>query len=651
MQAVTVATYRVNALQYSLFAFYYINMFNLITKFKSQIFRHKFITVVVVIIIAVGGYYGVSRFGGNTPQTSYLTATVEKGTLITSVAGSGQVSASNQLDIKPKVSGDFTNVSVVASQQVKKGDVIAQIDAATAYKAVRDAQANLQSAQLSFDKLTKPATKDAIEQAQNTVASAQTSLDKLKLSQPINYQNAQDTLQNAQTTLTKAYQDAFTSISNAFVNLPNIISNLNDILYSDQISTSETSVGKGQLNYSALYNSTYITDQPKILSYQTIAENDYKTARTAYNTATQDFSQASLFSDTNTIENLLAETLSAAKAISQAIKSESNYLNNWSDSRALRNMSIFTQVTTYKTNLSTYTSQGNSALSNLSSSQTNLQNDKDAITTAQDNLKTLVQNNPLDLAAAEANLKEKQSALASLLAGADPLDIKTQQLSMQQKRNALLDAEQQLADYTIKAPFDGIIAAVNVKVGDPASSGTALVTLITRQHVAAISLNEVDVTKIKVGQKVNLTFDAIDGLSITGEVAEINPIGTVSQGVVNYSVKIIFDTQDQRILSGMSVNTTIITNVKTDVLTVANSAVKTDNNGNNYVQILNSNGQPQNQTVTIGLVNDTLTEIVSGLNEGDKVITQTINSKSTTSATSNQRSTGGGFGGVRIPGL
>ncbi len=624
-------------------------MFNLITKFKNQIFRHKFITAVVIIIIAIGGYYGVKRFNGNTPQTSYLTATVEKGTLITSVAGSGQVSASNQVDIKPKVSGDITKILVSASQQVKQGDVIAQLDATDAYKAVRDARTNLETAQLSLDKLKQPATDDSVQQAKNTIASAQASLDKLKLSQPTDYQNAQNTLQDAQATLNKAYQDAFTAISNAFINLPNTIYNLNDILYSDQISSTETSIGKGQLNYSALYNSTYITDQPKILSYQTTAENDYKTARTAYDTSIKDFNNASLYSDTNTIENLLAETLDTTKAISQAIKSESNYLNAWSNSRTLRNMSIFTQVTTYKTNLTTYTSQVNSALSNLSSSQSSIKNDKDAITTAQNNLKALDQNQPLDLAASEASLKEKQSALANLLAGTDPLDLRSSELTVQQRQATLIDAQQQLVYYTITAPFDGIITTVNSKVGDPASSGTALATLITHQQIVKVSLNEVDVTKVKVGQKVNFTFDAIDGLNITGEVAEIDSLGTVSQGVVTYNVKIVFDTQDQRIKAGMSANATIITDVRTDVLTVPNSAVKTDVSGNNYVQILNSNGQPQNQPVTIGIANDSSIEIVSGLNEGDKIITQTINSSSTTGTT--QSSGGGGIGGIRIPGI
>lgn len=169
--------------------------------------------------------------------------------------------------------------------------------------------------------------------------------------------------------------------------------------------------------------------------------------------------------------------------------------------------------------------------------------------------------------------------------------------------------------------------------------------------MAEISLNEVDVAKVKVGQKVTLTFDAISDLTIAGDVSEIDTIGTVTQGVVYYNVEIVFNTQDSRVKPGMSVSSAIITDMKQDVLLVPNSAVKSDNSGQQYVQMLQNN-VPVNQTVETGFSNDTMTEITSGLKEGDKVVTQTITASTATTATtqttSQNRSTGGG---IRIPGL
>jgi len=609
--------------------------------------KHKIISLMLLIVIIGVSYYSYNKYKTGNIKPTYVTSPIEKGTLITSVSSSGQISASNQVDIKSKVSGDFTKIAITAGQEVKAGDLIAQVDTKDAYKTVRDAQTSLASAQLSMDKLIQAADADSILSSQNSVDSAQNSLDKLKLSQPIDYQNVLNNLQTAKNNLDKAYSDALTSISNSFLNLPNIITALNDILTSDAISASDNSLGKGQINTSVLINTTYETDQSKIKSYQMIAENDYAAARTAYDSSYSDFKNASVYSGSGTIESLLAKTLVTAKAMAQAIKSENNYLAAWSDARSLRNLSIYSQVTAYKTNLSTYSSQVNSSLSSLSSAETTIQSDKDSITSYNENIKTLEQNQPLDLIAAENSLKERQNALVKLKAGADPLDIRSQELSLQQKRNSLYDAQSALADYTIKAPFDGIVGAVEVKVGDSAS-GAVITTLMTNQQIAEVSLNEVDVAKIKIGDKSTLTFDALGGLNITGQVAEIDSIGTVTQGVVTYDIKIVFDTQDSNIKSGMSVNATIITDVKTDVLIVSNSAVKTDVSGASYVQTLDSAGQPQNITVQIGLVNDTETEITGGLKAGDKVITQTINSGSAKSATTQS---GGSSSSIRIPGI
>lgn len=619
------------------------------SKFFLAIKKHKIASAIAIIILIGGGYYWYSRTAGGGVQTRYVTAAVTRETLTTFVSGNGQVSASSQVDLKPKVSGNYIKVAVSASQTVKRGDIIAQIDATNAYKTVRDAQSSLASARLALAKLKQAADANSTEQARNSVTAAQTSLDKLKLSQPIDLQNARDDLETAQNNLTKAYSDAFTAISNSFLSSPNIISALNDILTSDQISSSEISLGKGQLNTDALYNSAYYTDQLKIKSYEIIAANDYAAARRVYDSSYSDFKNASVYSDTAAVENLLAVTLATAKAAAQAIKSENNYLAAWSDARTLRNSSIFTHVAAYKTNLSAYSGQTNNSITNLSSAQAAIQSGKEAITAADNQIKTLAQNQPLDLAAAQNAVKEKQSSLAALMAGADPLDIQTQQLNIQQKQNALYDAQSTLADYTIRAPFDGIVAVVNVKVGDAASSGAAAAIIITRQQLVEISLNEVDAAKIKVGQKVSLTFDAIDGLGITGKAAQIDSLGTVSQGVVNYNVKIVLDTQDARIKPGMSANAGIITNVKIDVLAAPNSAVKTDGSGASYIQMLDANGQPQNKTVQIGIANDTSTEIVSGLSEGDNVVTQTISASGATGAAAPQ--IGGGFGGLRIPGL
>lgn len=202
----------------------------------------------------------------------------------------------------------------------------------------------------------------------------------------------------------------------------------------------------------------------------------------------------------------------------------------------------------------------------------------------------------------------------------------------------------------VTSPIDGTINEINIKNGDDlsklSSGNTKLSPIIIgdlKTLKASVSVNEVDIPKVSLGQQVNLTLSALDDLSVSGKVEKVDSLGTVSQGVVTYTVVIGFDTLDARIKPNMSVSASIISDAKQNVLVVPNSALKNDARGS-YVEIL-VNGAPQRHAVEIGISNNSETEIVSGLNVGDAVITQTIDPNVMTSTT------GSAAGGIRIPGL
>lgn len=243
---------------------------------------------------------------------------------------------------------------------------------------------------------------------------------------------------------------------------------------------------------------------------------------------------------------------------------------------------------------------------------TALQNQTDALISAQDTIDS-----------AQENLDKAQRSLADSTAAPANADVASARASVLSAQASLQNADLNYQNNMLKTPFDGIVAVVNNQKGDQVTSSTVVMTVITNEQLATVSLNELDVAKVQVGQKVNLTFDAISDLNLTGEVVEVDSLGTVSQGVVSYTVKIGFDTQDSRVKPSMSVAANVITNVKTDVLAVPNSAVKTNASGK-YVQMLDSNGQPQNFPVEVGISNDTMTEITSGLSDGETIVTQTI---------------------------
>ena len=552
-----------------------------------------------VIAIALLGYWAYGSFTSTADETRYVTTVAAKGTLVVSITGSGQVSASNQVDLKPKASGEVVFIGVQNSQEVRAGALIAQLDARDAQKTVRDAEANLESAKLSLEKLRKPADNLSILQTENTLA------------------RSKESKQKAEDDLKKAYDDAFNTVSNVFLDLPTIITGLQDLLFSNT-----TGLGtNGQWNIDYYANATYQYDT-KIDEYKLDASNKYSVARNAYDKNFQNYKSANRSSDTKTIESLIDETYETTKSIAEATKSSNNFIQFYKDVLTAHNLRPSTIADTHLSTLNTYTGKTNTHLLDLLDAKNTIKSDKDAIVNA------------------DRSIAENTESLEKLRAGTDALDLKSAELTVKQRENALLDAKEKLADYYIRAPFDGTIAKIDIKKSDSITSGTIAATLITKQKLAEISLNEVDAAKIKIGQKATLTFDAVEGLTIAGSVAEIDTVGTVTQGVVTYAVKIGFDTQDDRVKPGMSVSAAIVTDIKQDTLMVPNSAVKSRGE-EHYVEIFDSPlaesqssqgaasaNPPRQQTVEIGISNDTSTEIISGIKESDQVVTRTITSTS-----------------------
>ncbi len=542
-------------------------------KIKSYIVAHKIISFIALLVIVGVGYKVIASFTSTAGETRYVLATAQNGTIISSITGSGQVSASNQVDIKAKASGDVVRIAVKTGQDVKAGDVIAELDA-------RDAEIALRNAQITLEKLTRPADELATLQAQNA-------LDASK-----------EGITTSNENLVKAYNDGYNSVVTAFLDMADVVKGLDDLL----------NPSEGYLNRQRIaFFNKFAQD------YREVAYESFNAADKKYE-ATSDMYKATMrTSATSSIETLINQTLDMTKSLAQAVKDSKAAVDYVQDQESSVSKS---NADTAITNITNWTAKTNSELTSLISAVNSIENAKSAIVSA------------------KRTYEERNQSYIDLKNGADALDVETQQLNVQQKLDAYRNA-------FIRAPFDGVVAKLTVKATDSISSGTSIGTLITKQKIAEVSLNEVDIAKIKVGQKVTLTFDAIPDLTISGEVSEVDLVGTVSQGVVTYAVKISFDTQDERVKTGMSVSAAIITNVIQNVLTVPNSAIKSGNGGAQYVEVFDqkipttsaqatsgvtSSVPPRQQTVEVGASNDTLSQIVSGLKEGDQIVSRTITS-------------------------
>ena len=607
----------------------------MISKISKLIRKRKFISVIILLVIIGGGYFGYQRLSKNNDSVRYAIAAVEKGTLIVSVSGSGQVAVLDQIDIKPKVSGDITAINITKDQEVKEDQLLAVLDSTDAQREVSDAEIALESAKINLEELLSSPEAQSLLQAENALAQAERDLEKAKK----DYENIET---DAERTLANAYEDGYSNVSTMFFKLSDYMKDLQDVLGTEKSEEEHISSYKLILGE----NSPFIS---RLL-------DDYYLARDLYNKNFIFFREVFRDDDRNTIYKLVNDTLETTKAISQALES-ARHMYDAIITRDYKRYYISSVVDEMQPKIE-------SDLSSIFSNINSLQNIIDTIDETVEETPDKVKDAELAFKSAYEKAEEKKTALVELKAGADPLDIKTQQNTAAQKEAALLDAKEKLSDHYIYAPFDGIVADLNndIKIGDSISSGTVLATLITQQKIAEISLNEVDVAKVKVGQKVTLTFDALPDTSISGKVLEVDTLGAATQGVVSYGVKITFDVEKEEIKPGMSVTADIITEAKPDVLVLPNGAIKSQGNSY-YVDLVEASTEieqqlaasisgitlstsPKQQSVEIGLSSDLSTEIISGLEEGDIVVTSTISQDDTQTTTQTQRTEG-----FRMPGM
>jgi membrane fusion protein, macrolide-specific efflux system len=155
----------------------------------------------------------------------------------------------------------------------------------------------------------------------------------------------------------------------------------------------------------------------------------------------------------------------------------------------------------------------------------------------------------------------------------------------------------------------------------------------------------VDIPKIKAGQKAVITLDAFTGKTYVGEVENVDSVGTNNSGVVTYNVYLKFISPPADIKPGMTTTAVITIDRKDNALTVPSAAIQTTN-GESLVRVL-KNGQVSQVTVETGISSDSSTEIISGLSEGDTIITSTYSSQSSSSSNQSTSLFSGnrGFGG------
>ena len=577
--------------------------------------------------VAAGGVILVARAQQPAAKPELRTTAVTKGNVTQTVSVSGSVAAQGQAKLAFKTGGRISEIYVGVGQAVTAGQSLAKLDTADLETALATAQQNLANAQASYQK--------AVLAAQDT----QRQLEETRRSTATDIANAQAALTKARTNYATAKAN-FTSLTNALgSDLSAYLSSMDPLraqiaqVLADLpvTATSDVNSARNSLNSA---DGQLASVQGYAGSVLTSALNEYLGTRDQIVRITGDFDAAiAAGSDTSSVaasyqnaqlsfnlalsklqagmDSVTGAVSSAQTSVASAVASmntqNSRSISAYDKARADLAMlqSTFATQSVSASAAKTKLTQASSSLSTIGDSVTGtLVNAITAVSNAQDRATT--------------SIRQAESAVANI-----PFNLQTAQSSVDNANNTVTTARQNLDNAILTAPSAGIVAAVANQIGEFVAGGgnnnSVFITLTnTTSMVLHGTVGEADIAKLKIAQVANVTVDALTGQRMTGRVTSLDPVATISQGVPVYGIDVAIDIPSSSLKAGMSGTASVILASKQGVLTVPNTTIRTVN-GQRGVQVL-KDGEVVDTPVQFGIANDTVTEVVSGLAEGDVVV-------------------------------
>lgn len=263
---------------------------------------------------------------------------------------------------------------------------------------------------------------------------------------------------------------------------------------------------------------------------------------------------------------------------------------------------------------------------------------------------------------------EKGNLILNIVDDSSSSDMRSSELSLKNSQLSLEDQIERLDDYTIRSPISGTVISKTMKAGDTLDGNKSSLAIVADMSKLTfeISVDELYIQSVKVGQTVSVTADAADGRTFEGTVDTVSVIGTPSSGVTVYPVTIVISEYDG-LLPGMNVDAEIVISDAPDVLMIPVNAVsrgslvlvKSDSDIKGISVDVPGKGKEDRETKTekspskerpqsdkvrlpeapdgykyvvveTGEANDDYVEVVSGLSEGDVIYVAVVRNSSAT---------------------
>ena len=531
--------------------------------------------IIVILIIVLAVVFQPQK------EPEYITEMVAQKSLQQTVEVTGSVESADDIDLNFKSTGIIQSIGGEVGDRVVAGQVLSNLRAGNVSAQIVDAQAALMVAESELEALLAGQSTEDTQVTEEEVIAAeiahQTSIDDL-----VNIENTRD-------------QD-LSNLRSIGINI------VNDKYFAAQYGLD---IVEDTIIDSTADGYLYVISQNTL----TQAKSQYQIALNQY----QNF--LDLLDDLINDHNVILSTLDGLEF---TLETTADALQLAFDVMLVTiENSVYssTAISGFKSDINSQLTVVNTAITAVQTASANLRTKdiyyQNAINEANNNIKSTT-----------TNLNLAQAKLAAAIAPPRNFEITAAEARVRRAQATLSRSMSDYADTVIRAPVDGIITKVNFNVGENSSLSTPVISMIGNSNLQIeVEVPESDITKIEVGDKVQVVLDAFSSDDkFTGHVTFIDPAATVINEVIYYQVKVIFDEVEEGIKSGMTADLTIFTDQKDDVLAVPTRALIYKEDGK-YIKVLQNETEIVEKKVETGLKSDDgFIEIISGINVGENVI-------------------------------
>lgn len=613
------------------------------TKSRFAFLRKKVFWIPAAVVLLGGAWYALGRGGGSGPF--FETRKVERGSVVQTVEVTGEIKPDARLNLAFSSTAPLERIYKKVGAIVKRGDIIAELEARDLRFAAERARAALAVANANLNARLAGETKESIAIAQAQVDQAKASYDKAvvdlevtRLSVQDEYRIAQLNLENARKNLENSGASADQSVITAFATLKSGLQASLGPLRTGLIDGDEI-IGLDNTSANDGYESLLGIYARESLER---AKQQYPAAKAAVAAAEREVAalngsgaNAAVLAAADVTKDALQKVQSYLDEVQKALAGTITNSSLTETALASKKATIGSDRASVSTQLSAVIASDEAATSAGLSSQTSKDTLQIAYDTARANFEIAQRNLTTKVKTAETNVEIQRAALASAQAGlaakkAGPRDVDVAGLRAQvlDAATAYQQAQERLADVRITAPVDGVVTDIVPSIGEQVTANVTAVKMVSTEGYSIESLvPEADIAKVEPEQPVEITLDAFgDDVKFQGKVISENPDQTKVSDAIYYKVYVTIDPAGRDIKPGMTSNLTIKTGSREDVLVVPTRSIR-ERDGQRYVRIL-ENRSPKEANIELGLRGDEgRAEVVNGLREGQIVVISEVSAE------------------------